>query len=83
MDPDENYFHIAGSLAYCAPEVLEGKLRGNDPFNYSTKQDIWSIASVVHECVTGKLPGGFLMQVNRHTWYCFVTCVLIELKRIN
>ncbi len=46
---------IDGNLAYCAPEVLEGKLKNLDKMSYSRKSDIWSVAAVAYRCATGKL----------------------------
>ncbi len=51
-----NALTMQGNLAYCAPEVTEGKLK-NLKINYSRKSDIWSLAVVAYECLTGKFPG--------------------------
>ncbi len=57
MGSQENSLTIEGNLAYCAPEVLEGKIRNLDKIKYSKKSDIWSVAAVAYKCATGTLPG--------------------------
>ncbi len=57
VDSRKNALAICGNLAYCAPEVLDGKRKGSDRISYSRKSDIWSVAAVAFKCATGKRLG--------------------------
>ncbi len=52
-----NSLSNVGNINYWAPEIKEGKLKDLQKISYSRKADIWSIAVVAFECITGKKPG--------------------------
>ena len=73
---------LCGSPMYMAPEVIMS-------LQYDAKADLWSLGTIVFQCLTGKAP----FQVKRRfkdydnsSWYneqfgnCFLVCCFLSLS---
>ena len=52
------FVNMAGTLAYCAPEILLVGEEGEDRAYHGPAQDIWSLGAIFFELAAKKMPFG-------------------------